>query len=434
MPTATVPNAGVYDLEVDTGFSPDAFTLDSTLRGKLDDPDYVLDGTTDFASITNYVLNVTINRGRRDPDDNFPAGTLTFTLNDTGADGVFSPYDTASPYYDDTIGYPGLAPGREIRFSRYDSSNVKQTLFVGRIVNYEYNFQLGGLDTVTVFCADQTLWLASTFITGHNPTKQFTGARVSAILDRAEVNYPTGAARNISTGTVELGGGSQYAIPDGTNVKTYFDEITYSAERGRIFIDREGVLVSQDRIGNTLSAPVVTFCDTPGHSTHAKYNKLGITFKVEDIVNRVAVTPLGGTQQLAEDLDSQAEFLPKGLYIDGSLLHDNADALALADYLLYPEAEPRFDALEAWFGSLSATLRDTCATLDIGNTVIIEKTIQTSAGNTLRSDELSVEGIAHVITFDRGHTLRLSTSPTTIVYALILDDAVYGILDTNALN
>ena len=29
MATATVPNAGVYDLEVDTGFSPDAFTLDS---------------------------------------------------------------------------------------------------------------------------------------------------------------------------------------------------------------------------------------------------------------------------------------------------------------------------------------------------------------------------------------------------------------------
>ena len=434
MPTATVPNGGTYDLEVDTGFRPDAFTLDSTQRGVLDSTGYVLDGTTDFASITNFVVNVNVNRGRKDPDDQFGAGTMSFTLNDTGADGVFSPYDTGSPYYDDTIGYPGLAPGRQVRLSRYDSSNVKQTLFVGRIVNYNYNFQLGGLDTVTVFCADQTLWLASTFITGHNPTKELTGARVSAILDRAEVNYPTGAARNISAGTVELGGGGQYAIPDGTNVKAYFDEITYTAERGRIFIDREGVLVSQDRIGNTLSAPVVTFCDTPGHTTHAKYNKLGITFKVEDIVNRVAVTPLGGTQQLAQDVASQAEFLPKGLYIDASLLHNNADALVLADYLLYPEAEPRFDGLETWFGSLSAALRDTCSTLDIGDTVVIEKTVIVNGAPSLRTDELSIEGVQHTIAFDRGHTMRISTTPTTIVYALILDDAVFGILDQNALN
>jgi hypothetical protein len=433
MPTATVPNGGTYDLEVDIGYSPDAFTLDSTIRGVLDDPNYVLDGTTAFASITTSVLNANVNRGRKDPDDQFGPGTLTFTLNDTAADGVFSPFDTQSPYYDDLVGYPGLAPGREVRFSRYDSSNVRQTLFIGKIVNYEYNFQLGGLDTVTVFCADQTYWLASTFLTEHNPTKEFTGARVAAILDRPEVNYPTGAARNISTGTVELGGGSQYAIAEGTNVKTYFDQITYTAERGRIFIDREGVLVSQDRIGNTLSAPVVTFCDDLSHTTHARYNRLGITFKAEDIVNRVAITPAGGTQQVAQDTDSQDEFLVKALYIDGSLLHDDSAALTLADYLLYPEAEPRFNSLETWFGSLSATLRDSCATLDVGDTVTITKQILVDGVPTNRTQELAVEGVSHTVTFDRGHTMRLYTSPTTIVYALILDDPVFGILDTNAL-
>ena len=432
MPTATVPNGGVYDLEVDIGFAPDAFTLDSATRGVLDSA-YVLDGTTSYASITNYVLNVAINRGRKDPDDQFGAGTMSFILNDTGADGVFSPYDTSSPYYDDTIGYPGLAPGREVRFSRYDASNVRHTLFIGKIVNYNYDFQLGGLDTVSVYCADQTYWLASTFLTAHNPTKEFTGARVAAILDRAEVNYPTGAARNISTGTVELGGGSSYAIAEGTNVKAYFDEITYSAERGRIFIDREGVLVSQDRIGSTLSAPVVTFCDDPAHTTHAKYNRLGITFKAEDIVNRVAVTPAGGSQQVAQDTDSQTEFLVKALYIDGSLLHDNTAAATLASYLLYPEAEPRFDSLETWFGSLSTTLRDSCATLDVGDTVIISKEILVNGVNTDRAEELALEGVSHRITFDRGHTMQIFTSPTTIVYPLILDDANNGILDTNVL-
>ena len=45
MPTATVPNAGIFDLEVDIGFSPDAIRLDSANIGTLNLPG-VLDGTT----------------------------------------------------------------------------------------------------------------------------------------------------------------------------------------------------------------------------------------------------------------------------------------------------------------------------------------------------------------------------------------------------
>jgi hypothetical protein len=45
---------------------------------------------------------------------------------------------------------------------------------------------------------------------------------------------------------------------------------------------------------------------------------------------------------------------------------------------------------------------------------------------------MSVEGIEHRITFDRGMTTRLYTTPTTVVIALVLDDPVSGILDLNA--
>lgn len=433
MAVVTVPNAGTFDLEVDTGYVVDGFTLDSTIRGVLDDPDYVLDGTTNFASITGSVTNVAINRGRRDPADQFPTGTMTFVLNDTAADGVFNPFDDQSPYYDDISAYPGLAPGREVRLTRYDSSNNPERMFVGQIVNYDYTYDLSGNDTVTVLCADGLYRLASTQMTEHNPTKELTGARINAILDRAEVDYPTGVARNIATGTVELGGGGQYTIREGTTVKTYFDQITYSAERGRIFVDRNGVLVSQDRIGNTLSAPVVTFCDDDTHTTHARYNQLGITFKAEDIVNRVAITPAGGTQQVADDTDSQTEYLIKALYIDGSLLHDNAAALTLAQYLLFPDAEPRFNQVQTQYARLTAALRDECAVVDIGDTVVITKQVLVAGVPTNRSQESSVEGVEHRISFDQGMFSRYYTSPTTIVYALILDDPVFGLLDTNAL-
>lgn len=429
MATATVPNAGTFDLEIDTGFVLDGFTLDSATKGKLDSTTYVLDGSTSYASVTTGVLSVNINRGRRDPLDPIAAGMLTFVLNDTLVDGLFGPFDTSSPYYNDVADVPGLAPGREVRFTRYDNANNPELLFVGTVVNYDYNFALGGLDTVTVFCADGFYRLANTYLTAHNPTKELTGARINAILDRAEVAYPGGAARNIATGTVELGGGGSYAIPEGTNVKAYLDDISYSAERGRIFLSREGVLVSQDRTGVTFSAPVVTFSDTG----NTPYSNLGITFQAENIINRAAVTPAGGTQQVAEDLASQAEYFVKSLYIDRSLLHDNGAALTLANYLLFPNPEPRFDAVETAYSRLTAAQRDACAIVDLGDTVQISKQVIIGGIPTTRTEELSVEGIEHRIGFATGMTSRYFTAPTNVVYALILDDPVDGLLDTNAL-
>lgn len=429
MATATVPNAGKFDLEVDIGFPVDGFTLDSTTKGLLDSTSYVLDGTTTYASVTTGVESVTINRGRRDPDDPFPTGTMSFVLNDTKTNGAFSPFDTDSPYYDEGADVPGLAPGRLVRFSRYDSSDVAHYLFVGFIVNYDYNFVLNGNDTVTVYCADNLYRLAQTALTAHNPTKELTGARVAAILDRAEVNYPTGTARSIAAGTVELGGGGSYAIPEGTNVKAYLDDITYTAERGRIYVDREGTLVSEDRIGSTLSAPAVHFSDTGD----TPYRALGINFAAEDIVNRVAITPAGGTQQVAQDTASQTEYFIKSVYIDRSLLHDNGDALTLANYLLYPQPDYRFNSIETAYARLTGTQRDACAIVDIGDTLLIDKELPIGGTPTTRSQELAVEGLEHRISFGNGMVSRYYTSPTNIVFALILDDANYGILDTNAL-
>jgi hypothetical protein len=77
---------------------------------------------------------------------------------------------------------------------------------------------------------------------------------------------------------------------------------------------------------------------------------------------------------------------------------------------------------------LTTLQRDAIAIVDIGDTISIEKTIP-SLGTQLAT-ELSVEGIQGVIDFNRGHTLTFYTSPTTIVYELILDDAVYGLLDS----
>ena len=150
MAGVAVVASGNYELEIDTGFVQDAFLLDSATAGILDNTTYVLDGTTNYASVLDGINQVNVRRGRRDQGDQFSVGTMTFTMLDTT--GIFMPFDQDSPYYDSTTEKPGLAPLRKVRLSRYSATNVKEYLFKGVIVNFDYNFALGGLDTVTVYC------------------------------------------------------------------------------------------------------------------------------------------------------------------------------------------------------------------------------------------------------------------------------------------
>jgi hypothetical protein len=292
--------SGNYDLEIDTGFLVDAFTLDSSFAGVLDSPDYFLDGTTEFASVLDGMNQVNVKRGRRDQGDQFSAGTMTFTMLDT--DGIFMPFDENSPYYDTPNAKPGLAPLRQVRLSRYDALNVKEYLFVGRIVNFDYNFRLGGLDTVTVYCADDFYLLAQTFLDEFNVSEELSSARLTAILDRPEVDFPA-ATRDIATGTQTLGGAAAFTIPNGTNVLGYCALIN-EAEQGRLFMSRDGDLTFQPRIGTTLDPSVADFSEL---GADIPYNGLGITFEADQVTNRAAVQILGSNNpQVADDTGSQA--------------------------------------------------------------------------------------------------------------------------------
>ena len=63
MPGVAVVNSGNYDLQIATGFQVDAFVLDDALKGVLDNTEYVLDGTTEFADVMDSVTNVMVRRG-----------------------------------------------------------------------------------------------------------------------------------------------------------------------------------------------------------------------------------------------------------------------------------------------------------------------------------------------------------------------------------
>ena len=416
----SVVASGNYELFIDTGFQLDAFILDSPIKGLLNNTIYVLDGTTEFAAMMQYSKNIAVNRGRREIGDQFSAGTMSFTLDDNLAGGTLNPLYTSSPFVD-PAGQFTLAPLRRVSFGRYNSANTYIELFAGQIVNYDYSYELGGNNVVTVYCADDFYLLAQTSMAEFNVSEELSSARLSAVLDLPEVAYPL-ASRDISTGTQTLGGAAAYTIANGTNVKAYIDQIQ-AAEQGRIFMSRTGVLNSDPRVGNTLSGSVADFHDD---GTQIPYNSLAIAYNADQIVNRASVQHLGATNpEVAEDLASQTKYLIQTVSITDSLLHSSSAAATLADYLLVGEPDATFTGVQTDYLMLTTAQREALALVDIGDTITITNTIV----NGEVAQELSVEGIEHRIDFVTGHRITYYTAPTVIVYQFVLDDPIYGKLD-----
>jgi hypothetical protein len=420
---ATIVQSGSYDLLIDTGFIVNGFTLDDTTKGVLNNTEYVLNGTTQYASVIDGSTNITVTRGRRDIGDQFTAGSMNFNLLDGYAGGVFNPFNQDSPFFDTANAQPGLAPMRNVILTREG-----EELFNGYIIDYTYDFNLGGLDEVNVACADRFYVLSQTYMAEYNVSEELANVRVEAVLDLPEVNaFQLPGERNIETSSVLLGGAAAYTVPNGTSVAAYMAKINESVQ-GRIFVARDGVFTFQDRIGTTLSAPVAEFYDD---GTAISFDQVGISFEANQVVNRASVTHAGATSpEIAEDLASQATYFIQTNSISDALVHNNTAALDLANYLLVGEPEPRYTNVSTAFLMLTDAQRDTVAVLEIGDTISIEKSFNTGNTTTQLAQELAIEGIQHQITLSDGHRITLFTSPTTLVYELILDDLIYGTIDT----
>jgi hypothetical protein len=408
---ATVVQSGSYLLEVDTGFDYSSFRLDSSLLGTG-----ILGPNQTYADITDKVTTIDYKRGRQRVDDQFGAGTMSFTMLDSS--GILGPYDSTSPYYDPDNDQPGLAPMRSVRLSRDGTY-----LFTGVVTAYDYTFAMAGPNTVTVQCADEFYKVAQTTLDEYNVTPETSGQRITSVLALPEVDY-TGTT-SIAAGTVNLGHSSAYTVPAGTNALTYLQQIN-QAEQGRLFVSADGTVTFENRIGNTLSGPIISFNDD---GTGAGYDDLTVEFDSDGIANRTYVQALNGSISTDDDPASIAQYFTQTVSITNSLLDTQPEIDALATYLLDPYPAPRYTAVSTTFSRLTSGQRTTVATIDIGDTISIHKEIP-GLGSEIAA-ELAVEGIVGRIDVASGHRITYYTSPTTIVYELILDDATYGVLDAD---
>jgi hypothetical protein len=420
MPAAVV-DSGTYLFEVDSGFDYSSFRLDDSLKGVLGNTTYKLGPGTDFVDLSEYVQSITYRRGRRRTVDQFGAGTMTVIVDDQLAGGILNPLDDGSPYYDTTDDYFTLEPGRKVRLSRDG-----EYLFIGTITVYDYKYQLAGNDQVSIQCADDFYLLSQAKLDTFNVSAETSGERLESLLDLPEVDLFDPVERDIATGTVNLGHDNSYTVPAGTVALAYANQINQTAEGGRLFMTRNGVFKFEERIGSTLSGPVAQFSND---GIETPYNDLTVEFDGSDVVNRATVIALDGKNATATDTASVTDYGYRTLVINNSLLVDQAQIDDFADYLLFPFPEPIFTSIQSAFPACTNLQRDAIAELDIGDTIEITALLPGQGSNYVQ--ESAIEGIEATIDFRRGHSVRLYTSNTTIVFEMLLGDPVYGILDAD---
>jgi hypothetical protein len=72
------------------------------------------------------------------------------------------------------------------------------------------------------------------------------------------------------------------------------------------------------------------------------------------------------------------------------------------------------------------------AAIEIGDVIVVSKEFATGSPATV-NQTVVIEAVRHTISADR-HNINLTLAPATLLNALILDDPIFGLLDsTNAL-
>ena len=382
------------------------FILSDPVKGKLDDTTYVLAG--DIATdITADVTNVKIKRGRSRWLNEITSGTFSVAFDNK--DGDYNPIG-AGAYTNNIV------PGKRIQI---DAGGLP--IFDGLVDDWDVTYQLNKNSIAVAVGSDVLTRLGRQKIDSFTTTSELSGARVNAILDQPEVDFPAGQ-RNIDTGLTTL---QADTIPADVDVVTYL-QLVSRTESGRLFAAADGVLTFQQRNTAPSTANVPKLADD---GTGIPYVGLDIAVGSELLYNRAEVTREGGTTQVEDNTASQTTYGIRTVVQNGLLFNSDIDAESYAEYLVnkYATPEARFSAIDINLVTLTTQQAATVCALELGDVVQI---VFTAPGNDPIDQYAIVEGIAHDINLNT-HRVQLALSSLQ-EGAFILDDQVFGVLDSDA--
>jgi len=393
----------------------DFFTLDDPVKGELDDGPFGLAGDI-LEDVTDEVKTVTVRRGRSRELEKYQAGAATVDL------------DNSQRKYDPAAGTAITPYGASMRPRKAISvTSAGLPVFAGVVSDWDLEYSLDGDHVASVKSTDGFVFLALEEIDPHTATAEATGARVSAILDRSEIDFPAGK-RSIDDGVATLQadaiGGT--ATPKPVNALQYLQRVE-QAEQGALFMGADGSLVFRDR--STLQTLTNTVFADDG--TGIPFTNIDASYGSEELRNRVSVARLNGGTATAVGTASVEAYGGIDFDITDSLLADDTQAQSLADLILARYKEPllRIDGIEVVLNTLTDAQTLEVLGLELGDLVQVIYT-PSGIGDTI-DQFVRLDQIEHSIDpFQHRVTLSFSQGETP---ALVLDSASFGILDENTL-
>jgi hypothetical protein len=383
------------------------FILDDPVEGILDDPNNTLSGFV-FVDVTNYVQAVNIQRGKSRLLDRYESGTASIVFNNSTR--AFDPKYAASPFFG------AIYPRLNIRIS---ANGMIQ--YTGVIQDWNIEYDPAGPSFASASCSDRFTNLTQSILPNDYQELQLSGARVNAILDLPEVNWPSDN-RLIGTGQSLL---QEDLIPGNTDALSYL-QLIETSEQGQLFIAKDGKLVFHER--NYAPSFDSTFADD---GTGIPYAEINVVYGTELLFNRIEANALGDEKSIASDPVSENAYGISTLNLTDLLNESPTEVASMTDYLLsiYKEPEYRFDTLRIALHKLSREEQDEVLGIELSDIIYVKFTPSNlppaiDEYSTVIKIDHEVGVAEHFITFSLG---------STGANALILDSPALGVLDVATL-
>jgi len=393
--------------------SGDAFTLDDTSKGVLNNPFYLLDGHLEFEDVTSDVQNVSVSRGRSRQLDQYSAGSATVDFISTTR--TYDPLNTASPYY------PYVTPSRYIRVT---TGGIP--IFGGVVNSWSLSYEKSNVSYTTASCSDSFSLLANQTLGEFTPDAELAGARINTVLNRPEVDF-TSTFVSVDAGTTTMGA---FLITEGTNALNYLRQVE-SSEQGYLFSTANDTFKFKDRSTVLAQTGGVSFSDT-GTPTSG-YMTLDVETGDDLLYNRVVGESAAGVAQIVTDATSIATYGVSSLEKTDLLNSTTAEVLDVANLLLakYKQPEVRYTGLSQNLNALSGANQVLVLGLDLTDLATVTKTYATGAPASITKYVL-VEGINHTIT-PSDHVISFRFASLSQV-GFILNSGIFGLLDISSVN
>ena len=330
-----------------------------------------------FYDISSAVRSVSTSRGRRRALERFGTGTASVVLDNR--DRAFDPTNTASPYYNATIGVTGVVPSIPIVI-RATWNGTTYPIFRGWIDSWTFNYSDAGMGdaTATIACSDAFKPLSnvigglpsSASITSSGTTKYDIG--ISQPSDGGYISSSIDVTGSGTTGGINVSGGTETTavigagtdLP-GVRIKAILDAIAWpdnlrhidsgvtylapqdasktpiemlqeaaAADSGAIYVDDDGTIIFDDRnsiiseprcitvqsVYDTTDAAGKKFIDTSiVYDDSLIYNIVRVDRKVTTAAGGEALT---GTTVVVSNAESVSLYGPKTLSIEVPIVSD----------------------------------------------------------------------------------------------------------------